>query len=74
MSEKAKKILRYIIGFISIVVIIFMWSDVDLSNYTKAEAVPLIITTIVVSLIKALIISSIIIFVKIIIKKIKNKK
>lgn len=74
MSERAKKILRYIVGFISIVVIIYMWSDIDVSNYSKEEAIPLIVTSIVVSFIKALIISSVIILLKKIIYKFKTKK
>lgn len=73
MSEKTKKILRYIIGFISIVVIIYLWNDVDVSNYTREDAIPLIVTSIVVSFIKALMISIVIIIVKVIINKIKRK-
>lgn len=74
MSEKTKKILRYIIGFISIVVIIYMWNDVDVSNYTREDAIPLIVTSVVVSFIKALMISTVIIIVKVIINKIKKKE
>ena len=74
MSERAKKILRYIVGFVSIAAIVYMWSDIDMSNYSKEESIPLIVTSITVSFMKALLICGGVILIKKIVDKIKSKK
>lgn len=68
---------RIAVGIISILFIIFMWVRKDiLTIYTtmpKEQIVPLIATTVAVSVMKVAIITSVVLLVKWIIKKVKDK-
>lgn len=68
---------RIVVGIISILFIIFMWVRKDiLTIYTtmpKEQIVPLIATTVAVSVMKVAIITSVVLLVKWIIKKVKDK-
>ena len=68
---------RIVVGIISILFIIFMWVRKDiLTIYTtmpKERIVPMIVTTVAVSLLKVAIITAAVLFVKWIIKKFKDK-
>lgn len=73
MKKQKNETWRIIVGIISIVFIIFMWVKNDIvALYTtmpKEQVIPLIITTITVSLIKVAVIAGIILIIKWIIKK-----
>lgn len=75
MKKQKNETWRIIVGIISIVFIIFMWVKNDIvALYTtmpKEQVIPLIITTITVSLIKVAVIAGIILIIKWIIKKVK---
>ena len=68
---------RIIVGLISLAFIVYLWIDKDLmAIYTtmpKEQAVPLITTTVVVSLIKITVIAGGVLLIKWVIGKIKNK-
>ena len=68
---------RIVVGIISVIFIIFMWIKNDIiSIYTtmpKEQIVPLIATTVAVSVLKVAIITSVVLLVKWIIKKVKDK-
>ena len=68
---------RIAVGIISVIFIIFMWIKNDIiSIYTtmpKEQIVPLIATTVVVSVLKVAIITSVVLLVKWLIKKVKDK-
>ena len=68
---------RIAVGIISVIFIIFMWIKNDIiSIYTtmpKEQIVPLIATTVAVSVLKVAIITSVVLLVKWIIKKVKDK-
>lgn len=73
MKNQKKETWRIIVGIISIVFIIFMWVKNDIvALYTtmpKEQVIPLIITTIMVSLLKISVIAGIVLIIKWIIKK-----
>ena len=75
MKKQKNETWRIIVGIISIVFIIFMWVKNDIvALYTtmpKEQVLPLIITTITVSLIKVAVIAGIILIIKWIIKNVK---
>ena len=75
-DKKKKEPWRIIVGIISIVYIIFMWVKKDIvtiyTSMPKEQVVPLIATTIVVSLLKVLAIVGGILLLKWIISKIKK--
>lgn len=75
MKKQKNETWRIIVGIISIVFIIFMWVKNDIvALYTtmpKEQVIPLIITTITVSLIKVAVIAGIVLIIKWIIKKVK---
>lgn len=75
MKKQKNETWRIIVGIISIVFIIFMWVKNDIvALYTtmpKEQVLPLIITTIMVSLIKVAVIAGIVLIIKWIIKKVK---
>ena len=77
MKNNKKEPWRIIVGIISIAFIVYMWIQKDIINIyatiPKEDAIPLIITTIIVSLIKVAVIAGIILFVKWIAVKFKNK-
>lgn len=68
---------RIAVGVISVIFIIFMWIKNDIiSIYTtmpKEQIVPLIATTVAVSVLKVAIITSVVLLVKWLIKKAKDK-
>ena len=68
---------RIIVGTISIVFILFLWVKNDIaSTFTtmpKEQAIPLVVTTIVVSVVKVIVIAGVILLVKWVIRKIKSK-
>jgi len=73
VKNQKKETWRIIVGIISIVFIIFMWVKNDIvALYTtmpKEQVIPLIITTIMVSLLKISVIAGIVLIIKWIIKK-----
>ena len=76
-DNKKKEPWRIVIGIISIVFIVYMWVKKDIITiYTtmpKEQVVPLIATTIAVSLIKVAAIAGGTLLIKWIISKFKNK-
>ena len=76
-EKKKKKPWRIIVGIIAIAYIVYMWVEKDIMTiYTtmpKEQVVPLIATTIAVSLIKVAAIAGGILLIKWIISKFKNK-
>ena len=76
-DNKKKEPWRIVIGIISIVFIVYMWVKKDIITiYTtmpKEQVVPLIATTIAVSLIKVAAIAGGTLLIKWIIRKFKNK-
>ena len=68
---------RIIVGTISIVFILFLWVKNDIAStlvtMPKEEAIPLVVTTIVVSVVKVIAIAGVILLVKWVIRKIKSK-
>ena len=80
MSKKDKKRTepwRIVAGIIAIIYIVFMWVKKDIvsiySTMPKEKVVPLIVTTIGVSLIKVIAIVGAVALIKWIIAKLKNK-
>ena len=76
-EKKKKEPWRIIVGIITIAYIVYMWVEKDIMTiYTtmpKEQVVPLIATTIAVSLIKVAAIAGGILLIKWIISKFKNK-
>ena len=76
-DKKKKEPWRIIVGIISIAYIVYMWAEEDIiTTYTtmpKEQAVPLIVTTILVSLIKVAAIAGGILLIKWIANRIKKK-
>ena len=74
-DNKKKEPWRIIVGIISIAFIVFMWVEKDIMTiYTtmpKEQVVPLVVTTIAVSLVKVVAIAGGILLIKWIISKIK---
>lgn len=74
--DKKKKEARIIVAIISVLFIIFMWVKNDIitiySTMPKAQIVPLIATTIIVTLVKVCGIALAIFLIKFIIGRIKN--
>ena len=68
---------RIIVGTLSIAFILFLWVKNDilstLAAMPKEQAIPLVVTTIVVSVIKVVVIAGVILLVKWVIRKIKSK-
>ena len=77
MNKKKKEPWRIIVAIISVLFIIFMWVKNDIvtiySTMTKEQIVPLIVTTIIVTLVKVGGIGLAIFLIKWFISKIKNK-
>lgn len=76
-DNKKKEPWRMIVGMISAAFIVYMWAEKDImaiyATMPKEQAVPLIITTIAVSLIKVAAIAGGILLMKWILSKVKNK-
>lgn len=76
-EKKKKELWRIVVGIISIAFIVYMWVENDIITiYTtmpKEQVVPLIATTILVSLIKVGVISGAILLIKWIVEKIAKK-
>ena len=77
MDNKEKEPWRIIVFIIAVLFIVFLWVKNDVvSIYTtmpKEQVVPLIATTILVSLIKIAAIAGVVLLIKWIISKFKNK-
>ena len=77
MSRKKKEPWRIVVGIISIVFIVFMWAKKDIiliyTTMPQEQILPLIVTTIAVSLLKVAVIAGTIFLVKWIVSKIRNK-
>lgn len=78
MDKKKKEVWRIIVAIISVLFIIFMWVKNDIitiySTMPKEQVVPLIVTTIIVTLVKVCGIALAIFSIKFIISKIKKDK
>ena len=76
-NKKKKEPWRIVVGIIAIIYIIFMWVKKDIvsifANTPKEEALPMIVTTLAVSLFKVVVIAGGILLVKWIIGKMKKK-
>lgn len=76
-DKKKKEPWRIIVGILAIIYIVYMWIKKDIITiYTtmpEEQVIPLITTTIVVSLIKVITITGGILLIKWIISKIKKK-
>lgn len=68
---------RIIVGTLSIAFILFLWVKNDivstLATMQKEQTIPLVVTTIVVSVVKVIVIAGVILLVKWVIRKIKSK-
>ncbi len=68
---------RIVVGLLSIAFIVYLWIDKDIMTiYTtmpKEQVVPMVATTVIVSLVKIAVIAGGILLLKWIINKIKNK-
>ena len=68
---------RIVVGILSIAFIIFLWVKNDivstLAAMPKEQAIPLIVTTVVVSVVKVAVIAGVILLAKWVIGKIKSK-
>lgn len=77
MNKKGKEPWRIIVGVISVIFIVYMWMKKDILNiyYTmpQEQVVPVIVTTIAVSLIKVVAIAAGILVIKWVAGKISNK-
>ncbi len=77
MKDKKKEPWRIIVGIISIAFIVYMWVEKDImtiyTTMSKEQVVPLIATTILVSLIKVVTIVGGILIIKWGVNKIKKK-
>lgn len=69
---------RLVVGILSVLFIIFLWVKNDIVEiYTSAPRetlVPMLVTTVAVSLLKLACITGILVFVNWLIRKIKNKR
>ena len=76
-KNNSKEPWRIVVGIISIAYIVFMWVKKDIvsiyTTMTQEQVFPLIITTVVVSLIKVAVIAGAILLIKWIIGKISSK-
>ena len=68
---------RIVVGILSIAFIIFLWVKNDIAStlaaMPKEQAIPLIVTTVVVSVVKVAVIAGVILLAKWVIGKIKSK-
>ena len=77
MNTKKKEPWKIIVGIVSILYIIFMWVKKDIvgiyNTMPQEQILPLITTTVLVTLAKVVVLAVIIFFVKWVLSKIKNK-
>ena len=68
---------RIVVGILSIAFIIFLWVKNDIAStlvtMPKEQAIPLVVTTILVSVVKVAVIAGVLLLVKWVIGKIKSK-
>lgn len=68
---------RIVVGTLSIVFIIFLWVKNDIAStlvtMPKEQAIPLVVTTVVVSAVKVAVIAGVLLLAKWVIGKIKSK-
>ena len=78
MKDKKREPRRIVVAIISVVFIIFLWISKDIASIYEGmsvqEALPLVATTIAVSLLKVAVVAVLILVVKFIVTKIKSKK
>ena len=78
MKDKKREPRRIVVAIISVVFIIFLWISQDIASIYEGmsvqEALPLVATTIAVSLLKVAVVAVLILVVKFIVTKIKSKK
>ena len=78
MKGKKKEPWRIIVGVLAIIYIIYMWVEKDIlaiyASMPKEEALPLVVTTIVVSLVKVAAIAVGILLIKWIVGKINKHR
>ena len=76
MSRKKKEPWRILVGLISIAYIIFLWVKKDIvdiyATMPKEEVLPLVVTTVAVTVFKVVIFAAVILLVKWFIGKIKK--
>ena len=68
---------RIVVGTLSIAFIIFLWGENDIASILvtmpKEQAIPIVVTTIVVSAVKVAVIAGVLLLAKWVIRKIKRK-
>ncbi len=78
MKDKKREPWRIIVAIISVVFIIFLWISKDIAsiyeNMSAEDVLPLVVTTVAVSLLKVALLAVLILVVKLIVTKIKSKK
>ena len=76
MKRNKKELWRIIVGILSILYIIFIWLKKDIANIyatmPQEQIVPLVTTTILVTLVKVVVLTGIILLVKWVFYKIKK--
>ena len=76
MNGQKKEPWRYVVAGISVAYIIYMWIEKDVASIyatmPKEQALPIVVTTIAVSLLKVAVITVVILLVKWIVGKIKK--
>ena len=78
MENKKIKVIRIVIAIIFIALIVFMWVRKDIvgiyTSMSAGDALPLVITSIVVTIAKVAIVTGVVLFAKWLIKKITINK
>lgn len=78
MKDKKNTGLRIVVFVLAIILIIFMWVKKDVGSIVSAtpkeQILPLVLTSVAVTLVKVGLIAGAVFFIKWIIEKIKNKK
>ena len=76
-NDRKIELWRIVVGILSIAFIIFLWVKNDIAStlvtMPKEQAIPLIVTTVVVSVVKVAVIAGVLLLVKWVIGKIKSK-
>jgi len=77
MKGQKKELWRIIVAIISVALIVFMWVKKDIatiySTMPKEQLVPIIITSVVVTLVKVIGITAVILLIKWSIEKLKSR-